>query len=70
MPHYERLFPLAVLACLAVGALSYAVGESTKAMLDFLAVGLGVKLDDRLRQRWWGLGETSGPRWQRMRTPS
>ena len=70
MPYYERLFPIAILACLAVGAMSYAADDSLKATLDFLAVGLGIKLDDRLRARWWDLGTTSGPRWQRMRTPS
>lgn len=70
MPGYDRLFTLAVLACLVGGALSFAVGDPLKATLDFVAVALGVRLDDRLSQRWWLAGEMPRSRWQRMRRPS
>lgn len=53
MPCYERLFPIAMLACLAAGAWSFASADALSASHDFLAAGLAIRLDERMRKRWW-----------------
>ena len=69
MPYYERLYIVAVLACLAVGVLAVAQGNLTFAMHDFIAVALSIRLDERLRRRWTLVDEGPGTAWQRQRTP-
>jgi hypothetical protein len=70
MIHYERIFPVAVLACLAAGVAEYAQAQGLAGANNFLAVALGIGLDSRLRRRWWLMVE-DGPseHWQRKRTP-
>lgn len=68
MPYYERLFPIAVLACLLAGAIAFALADAVAASRDFLAVALGIRLDDGLRRHWTGEAGRR-ERWQRLRTP-
>ena len=66
MPYYERLFPVAVLACLAAGAWSFVHADALGASHDFLAAAFGLRLDDRLRRP----REDGAPEpWQRRRMP-
>lgn len=67
MSTYERLFPLAMLACLAAGAWSYAQADALSASHDFLAAALGLRLDERIRQRWWIVEDDSEEDWLRIR---
>ncbi len=67
---YERLYPVAVLLCAAAGVACYAVGEPVMAMESFLAVALGLKLDDSLRSHWDRKAEAEASRgWARARLP-
>ena len=67
---YERVFPVAVLACLAAGVAEYAQAEGLAGANNFLAVALGIGLDSRLR-RYGGLREAASTEpWQRKRTPT
>ena len=67
MLSYERLFPVALLACVAVGAWCFAHADAVTASQDFLAAGFGLAADDGLRRLRRG---APGPRWQRQRTPT
>ena len=69
MPYYERLYPLAVLACLAAGVACFAQSEMATASQDFIAVALAIRLDEQMRRRWALIDERPGARWQRQRTP-
>ena len=69
MIHYERIVPVAVLACLAAGVAEYAQAEGLAGANNFLAVALGIGLDSRLRRFGWMVEEGPSPRWQRKRTP-
>ena len=70
MRHYERIFPIAVLACLAAGVVEYAQAQGLAGVSNFLAVALGIGLDSRLRRRWWLMVEDApSGQWQRRRTP-
>ncbi len=69
MPYYERLFPIAMLACIAAGAWSFLQSDALSASHNFLAAGLGLRLDERLRQRWWIVEDDSEEEWLRLRTP-
>jgi hypothetical protein len=69
MLYYDRIFPVAVLACLAAGVADYAQAEGLAGTNSFLAVALGIGLDSRLRRDGWLRAETPSPRWQRKRTP-
>jgi len=67
MPHYQRLFPVAVLACLVAGVVDYAQAHALTAANDFLAVALGIGLDSRRRR---GMAEdVPSEDWRRQRTP-
>lgn len=66
MPYYERLFPVAVLTCLAAGAWSFAQADALGAAHDFLAAAFGLRLDDRLRRP---REDDAREPWQRLRTP-
>jgi hypothetical protein len=70
MPGYERLFPIAMLACIAAGAWSYLQADALSASHDFLAAAIAMRLDERLRQRWWVIDEDDELEWQRLRTPA
>ena len=67
MPYYERLFPVAMLACIAAGAWSFVQADALSASHDFLAAALGLRLDERLRQRWWIVEDDSEDEWLRIR---
>ncbi len=69
MPYYERVYIVAVLACLVMGVLAVAQGNLTFATHDFIAVALSIRLDERLRRRWTLVDEDPGIGWQRLRTP-
>lgn len=70
MPHYDRFYTAAVLACLAAGTLAFAHAEPLTAAQSFVAVAIGMRLDGRLRGRWWLVDDTSGNSWERRRTPA
>lgn len=70
MPYYERFYTVAVYACLATGTLVLAQGDPLGAVHNFVAVAIGIRLDDRLRGRWWLVDDTSSSSWERRRTPS
>ena len=69
MPAYERLFPVAMLACIAAGAWSFLHADALSASHSFLAAGLGLRLDERMRERWWIVEDDSEEEWLRIRTP-
>ena len=69
MPYYDRLFSIAVLFCLAAGVLCVADADAAAGMPDFVAVALGIRLDDGLRRRCSLLDERPTGRWERRRTP-
>lgn len=69
MLHYDRLFPVAVFACLAAGVAEYAQAQGLAGANNFLAVALAIGLDSRLRGSWMReAGSTE--RWQRKRMPT
>jgi hypothetical protein len=68
MPFYERLFPAAMLACLGAGAWSFAQADALTASHDFLAAALALRLDERMRQRWWVIDDDAEA-WARIRAP-
>lgn len=70
MPYYERLYPIAIYACLATGVVTLAQADPMAAAGNFVAVAIGIRLDDRLRGRWWLVDDTSSGSWERRRTPS
>ena len=69
MPYYERFYPIAVYACLAAGVALLAQADPLGAAGDFVAVAIGIRLDARLRGRWWLVEDTSSGSWER-RSPS
>jgi len=69
MPHYERLYPVAIYACLAAGVVTLAHADPMAATGDFVAVAIGIRLDARVRGRWWLVDDTSSRSWERRRSP-
>ncbi|MFC3713999.1 hypothetical protein ACFOMD_15615 [Sphingoaurantiacus capsulatus] len=53
MRFYERLFPIAMLTCVGAGAWAFVQADAVSASHDFLAAALAMRLDERLRGRWW-----------------
>lgn len=70
MPYYERFYVIAVCACLAAGVVTLAHADPMVATGNFVAVAIGIRLDARLRGRWWLVEDTSSGSWERRRTPS
>jgi|GEM_PF-4923000 len=67
---YERLYPVAALLCAAAGVACYAAADPGAAAQNFLAVGLGVRLDDGLRRYRFRRSEARASRgWVRTRVP-
>ena len=67
---YEKLFPPALLLCIAVGTFAWIAAEPAPALNNFLAAGFGLRLDDHLRKRRWKLREAEGAAgWVRTRSP-
>ncbi len=69
MRHYERLFPIAMLASIAAGAWCFVQADALAATHNFLAAAFGLRLDERMRQRWWIVEDDSEEEWLRLRTP-
>lgn len=68
---YQRLYPPAVLLCVAVGVLCYAAAEPLSAFNNFAAAAFGIGLDERVRRRWFERAETESSRgWARERLPT
>lgn len=68
---YQRLYPVAVLLCAAVGGACFASADPVSAVQNFMAIALGIRLDERVRWRWHERSETAASRgWARSRVPT
>ena len=67
---YVRAFPAAIIICAVVGTASFALGEYAQAICAFLAIGLGVKLNNVVERRRFERSERlAGLGWSRTRMP-